>query len=156
MLQNMPRCRCRQRVFWVFQYEASPLPSASTFGIYKPARSLIEHIALLHNLGKVDLLKQMAFAPVDGVRAIVFAGRECAFANQTGSLLGNPTLSQWIPFQGNSSTIQGASRLLTVNIFFYVKCKLWGDLARNLKFKPDTYIKNEYIFVILELRTASL
>ena len=92
MLQNVPRYRCRQRLFCLDEYAASSLPSESTFGIYKPASSLTEHIALLRNLGKVDLLKQMSFAPVDGERAIVFAGRECAFASQAGCVLGNPII----------------------------------------------------------------
>ena len=142
MLQNLPRYRVEQRVFWLDEYAASSLPSASTFGIYEPASSLTEHIALLHDLGKVDLLKQMSFAPVDGERAIVFAGRECAFASQAGCVLGNPALSQWIPFQGNSSTIQGASRYITVSKMFNVKCTFRDDLCRNLLSKPDAYIKN--------------
>ena len=156
MLQNLPRYRVRQRVFWLDEYAASSWPSESTFGIYEPASSLTEHITLLHNLAKVDLLKQMSFAPVDGERAIVFAGRECAFASQARCVLGNPTLSQWIPFQGNSSTIQGASRYLTVSKIFYVKWTFREDPCRNLKRELDTYIKNRYIFVILELRDASL
>ena len=156
MLQNMPRYRLRQTAFWVFQYEASSLPSRSTFGIYEPASSLTEHIALLHDLGKVDLLKQMSFAPVDGVRAIAPYNRDFVSSIQTGSSLGNPTLSQWIHFQSNSSTIQSLWRYLTVSKIFYVKWTFREDPCRNLKRELDTYIKNRYIFVILELRDASL
>ena len=96
MLQNLPRYRVEQRLFWLDEYAASSLPSASTFGVYEPASSLTEHIALLQNSGKVDLLKQMSFPPADGERAIVFAGRECAFASQTGCLLGNPASRGYI------------------------------------------------------------
>ena len=156
MLQNLPRYRVEQRLFWLDEYWASPLPSASTFSIYEPASSLTEHNHITPNLGKVDLLKQMSFAPVDGGWGIVLAGRECAFASQAGCVLGNPTLSQWIPFQGNSSTIQGASRYLTVSKIFYVKWTFREDPCRNLKRELDTYIKNRYIFVLLELRDASL
>ena len=156
MLQTLPRYRVRQRAFWLDEYAASSLPSESTFGIYDSASSLTEHIALLQNCQKWDFLKQMSFAPVDHGQAIVFAGRECAFASQAGCVQGNPALSQWIPFQGNSSTIQGASRYLTVSKIFYVKWTFREDPCRNLKRELDTYIKNRYIFVLLELRDASL
>ena len=156
MLQTLPRYRVRQRLFWLDEYAASSLPSESTFGIYDPASSLAEHIALLQNLGKVDLLKQMSFAPVDGGWWIVLRNKEFVSSSQTGCLLGNPTLSQWIPFQGNSSTIQGASRYITVSKIFYVKWTFREDPCRNLKRELDTYIKNRYMFVILELRDASL
>ena len=156
MLQNLPRYRVEQRVFWLDEYAASSLPSASTFGIYESASSLTEHIALLHNLGKVDLLKQMSFAPVDGERAIVLRNKEFVSSSQAGCVLGNPTLSGGYILWGHSSKKWGASRYLTVSKIFYVKLTFRDDLCRNLLSKPDTYIKNRYTFVILELRTASL
>ena len=145
MLQNVPRYRLRQTAFWVPGYDASSLPSRSTFGIYDPASSLTEHIALLQNCQKWDFLKQMSFAPVDGGWGIVLAGRECAFASQTGCLLGNPALSHGYILWGHSSKKWGASRYLTVSKMFCVKCTLWEDLCRNVKIEPDTYINHRCI-----------
>ena len=93
MLPNMPRYRLRQTAFWVFQYEASSLPSGATVGIYEPESSLTRHITLLPNLWKVDFLKQMSFAPVDGERAIVPGYGESVSSILTGCVLGNAALS---------------------------------------------------------------
>ena len=98
----------------------------------------------------------MSFAPVDGERAIVLYNRDFVSSIQTGSSLGNLIILGGYIYGVSSSKKGGASRYLTVSKMFNVKCTLCEDLSRNLKCKPDTCIKNRYIFVILELRTASL
>ena len=124
MLQTLPRYRVRQRAFWLDEYAASSLPSESTFDIYDSASSLTEHITLLYNLGKVDFLKQMSFAPVDGVRAIVPGYGESVSSIQIGCLLGNPALSDGYILWEHSSKKWVPSRYLTVCKMFNVKCTL--------------------------------
>ena len=57
MLQNLPRYRVEQRLFWLDEYAASSLPSESTFGIYKPASKSYRTHHITSKLSKVWLVE---------------------------------------------------------------------------------------------------
>ena len=92
---------------------------------------------------------------LDG-QAIVPGYGESVSSIQIGCLLGNPALSHGYILWEHSSTKWVPSQVLTVSKIFYVKWTFREDPCRNLKRELDTYIKNRYMFVILELRDASL